>query len=77
LGKTALNGITRIDFWGTILNRKISEIREIRGKKRELAYDEAKDYRVGGEDDSSRAHSVPDGDYDDQLYGKRTVLNEE
>jgi hypothetical protein len=43
----------------------------------ELAYDEAKDYRVGGEDDSSRAHGVPDGDYDDELYGTRTVLNEE
>ena len=43
----------------------------------ELAYDEAKDYWVGGEDDSSRAHGVPDGDYNDELYGTRTVLNEE
>ena len=31
----------------------------------------------GGEGDSSRTHSFSDSDYDDQLYGIRTVLNNE
>jgi len=37
-------------------------------------YEEAKNCGAGGEGDSSRAHSVPDGNQYDQLYGRRAVL---
>ena len=39
-------------------------------------YEEAKNCGAGGEGDSSRAHSIFDGDQYDQLYGARPVLKE-
>jgi len=43
-------------------------------KKKGGDYEEAKDHRASGEGDSSRAHGIPDGDRNHELYGKRTVL---
>ena len=40
------------------------------------AYEEATYYRVGGEGDSSRAHSLPDGHRHHLVHGLRTVLKE-
>ena len=37
-------------------------------------HEEAKNFGVGGEGDSSRAHGISDGDWDDQLLGLWTYI---
>ena len=43
-------------------------------KKNEKSYEKATHHRVGGEGDSSRAHGIPDGDWNHLVYGLWTVL---
>jgi len=43
-------------------------------EKEKTNHEKAKDHRAGGEGDSSRAHSIPDGTGNHQLHGTRTIL---
>ena len=62
-----LNGLTRTWCYGEIKGNSL-ELKLI------LRNNEEEDHRDCGEDDSSRAHGIPHGDYHHQLHGVRTVL---